>query len=180
MGPEPVRKLLAIFLYSLAGLGGLLCVLALLAVWASIDRNAASGDLAGASLLISFILVALLPFALVALISAMWLAPPRRDRGQGGRRESAQEPAAETRAPVSKPRSRLAAGALTAAAALVLAVALGLANALGAAHRHNGTHGRELVRLALLDLLVLSPVLLLAVVLSLVGGAILRRRPGPQ
>lgn len=175
MGLESARKPVAIVLYFFASLGGLLCAMALVVAKSNIERNAATGDHTGASLLLSFMLIGILPLTLVALILALWLVPPSGKRWRRETPDSAHDTDATAPPLASEVRPWLAAGLLVAAAALVVVVGMMLASILRSAQLHYGQHGSDLARLALADLLMFSPILLLAGVLGGIGGTMLRR-----
>src|SRR5262245_45090903 len=77
---EAMLRWVGLALYGLAGLGVAMAVLTLLAVRDNLRRNTATGDTAGAGLAMAFLLIGLVPMILVALVLALWLAPPRRRR----------------------------------------------------------------------------------------------------
>ncbi len=169
-----VRRPLAISLYVLAGLGGLCGVLTVVAIRQNLDHNV-TGDVTGAALATSFLLIAILPLTLVALSLALWLAPPWRSRRRRNDPGSVEARGERVQPPARDPHPGLAAGLLVAAAVLVAAVGTMLTSALRATHQHYGTHGVELVRLGLQDLILFAPLLLLAAVLGSIGCAMLRR-----
>ena len=153
--------------YVLAALGALLTVLTLPAIRANLRANASTGDFAGAGLATGFLIVIALPLTLAALVTALWLT---RRRG----RTEESEPGTIGGPP------RGGSGVIVAATFTgLLTVGLTgflLLQALLSAHRNYSTHGWALVGLAGADLLVLSPLLLVATTLLGVAWRLALRR----
>jgi hypothetical protein len=164
-------------MYSLAALGVVLGALLTFAIRGNIRRNAATGDFAGAGLGTAFLLVDVLPLALAALALALWLAPPRRVRrgsnagGSGQPTEAAPSPRGWSA------HAMLLAGLLLAGVALVAIVGTMLADALRGAYRYYGLRGAGLIGLGVQDLIVFSPLLVLAGVLFWIARAVAHSRP---
>jgi H+/Cl- antiporter ClcA len=167
-------------LYVLAAIGALMGVMTWFAIRENVRRNAATGDFAGASLGMAFLLMGLLPLTLAAVLLALWLAPPGWGRRRRGDLESSRKADAATSPRPRNFRVMLVPGLVVAGAALVGVTGVLLANALRGASQNHGLGGPGLVLVAIQDLFLFSPILLLAGVLFWIAGSMMLRDRRPE
>ena len=162
-----LRRLAGLLFYLVAGFGTVLSIVTAILVRDLHRRLAGGGDTAGADLALWFLLDELLPLTLLALIAAIWLAPPATWFAQP---QAANEPARAVTA-----RAKALAAMLTVGAIGTLGfVARQLTDAIVAAHRHHDVRALALLAPVARDLLILSPLVALAVALFLSARKLLR------
>ena len=162
------RKTLALALYLLAALGALACVAMLFLIRDNVRRNASTGDYAGAGLGTAFLGIILLPVTLIALVLALWLSrwgPRAVEIGAVTPADPAAPTASASPPPASPSRHARPGLALALALAGLLplaAVGVLLTSALRGAITDYHLRGADLLRLALQDVVVFSPLLALS------------------
>lgn len=184
MGRVMPSRAVATVLYALAALGVLLCGSGVLTVIGSYQRNAATGDFAGASMGIWFLLLVMLPLTLVAAIPAIWLAPPDGLRRLAGGAGPASATGVEDGIPAGTMR-RIMPFVLLGASVTLLGLVIGMIRfAILSTARNAGPPAVDWTNGGAFLLLVFSPLLLLVLVLGVLGAWMLRRdrrvSPGRQ
>ena len=175
------RKAVAIALYFVAAIGALSCLSDLLLILSSLRLNADTGDFAGAGLGFLFLVAGLLPLTLIALVVALWLDPPRKVAGILGAPGPNQDETTTTTSPGhGRRRLILALGLVLAGAAALAAAGIMLANGLEGGRRNYGLRGAPLFGLAIQDLAMISPLIVLAGLLFSIAAAITRRVRRPK
>lgn len=176
--PETVgvgQKGLAIALYVCATIGLAVCLLAVYIIWRSYHPGPAIGYFTPAAVGSSILLAGFLPGTLLALLWGVWLWPPP-DVTEWIRSRKSKEPG-----PPSVPTPRaililirvLRLGGIT-----ILALSLFLlASMLQSGYVIHGPRGPVQMRLAVLSLLLLSPLFLQSALLFWISVRLSRTRP---
>lgn len=166
-----LRRLVGLLFYLVAGFGALLSVSTAIMVRDLSQRHAGMGDTTAADMALWFLLDELAPLTLLALIAAIWLAPPAS--WFAGSHRHGTNATAVTPGPGMDRRFPAALLALAAVGILAF-VARQLTEAIVTGYRHYDPSAFALMALVIRDLLVMSPLLALAIALFLSARKLVR------